>query len=132
MSLLAVLFSSLSCFFWSKVCNFLSWSYLTFSMYFDVTILNLSLCKYASSKLSLNLMCQFHLPVVYVNLLAISCFLIFHLLWGSIYGTNYNGIYGTNYSGLVVKVLDSQSRGPVFKTSGWLQGLLSLSSFRGR
>ena len=28
-------------------------------------------------------------------------------------------------------VLDSQSRGPVFKTTGWLQGWLSLSSFWG-
>ena len=35
-------------------------------------------------------------------------------------------------SGLVVKSLDSWSRGPVFKTTGWLQGWLSLSSFRGR
>ena len=34
--------------------------------------------------------------------------------------------------GLVVKSLDSQSRGPVFKTTGWLQGRLSLSSFQGR
>ena len=34
--------------------------------------------------------------------------------------------------GLVVKSLDSQSRGPVFKTIGWLQGRLSLSSFRGQ
>ena len=33
---------------------------------------------------------------------------------------------------LVVKALDSQSRGPVFKTAVWLQGRLSLSSFRGR
>ena len=33
---------------------------------------------------------------------------------------------------LVVKVLDFQSRGPVFKATGWLQGWLSLSSFRGR
>ena len=33
------------------------------------------------------------------------------------------------YYGLVVKVLDSKSRGPVFKTTGWLQGRLSLSSF---
>ena len=32
---------------------------------------------------------------------------------------------------LVGKVLDSQSRGPVFKTTAWLQGRLSLSSFRG-
>ena len=31
----------------------------------------------------------------------------------------------------VVKGLDSQSRGPMFKTTGWLQGQLSLSSFRG-
>ena len=35
-------------------------------------------------------------------------------------------------NGLVVKALDSQSRIPVFKTTGWLQGRLSLSSFRGR
>ena len=35
------------------------------------------------------------------------------------------------FVGLVVKVLDSQSRCPVFKTTGWLQGQLSLSSFRG-
>ena len=28
---------------------------------------------------------------------------------------------------LVVKALDSQSRGLVFKTTGWLQGRLSLS-----
>ena len=32
----------------------------------------------------------------------------------------------------MVKVLDFQSRGPGFKTTGWLQGQLSLSSFRGR
>ena len=32
---------------------------------------------------------------------------------------------------LVVKVLDSQSRGPAFKTTRWLQSQLSLSSFRG-
>ena len=31
-----------------------------------------------------------------------------------------------------VKALDSQSRGPVIKTTGWLQGRLSLLSFRGR
>ena len=30
--------------------------------------------------------------------------------------------------GLVVKALDSQSRGPVFKTTGWLEGRLKLSS----
>ena len=34
--------------------------------------------------------------------------------------------------GLVIKVLDSQTRGPVFKTTGWLNGWLNLSSFRGR
>ena len=31
---------------------------------------------------------------------------------------------------LVIKVLDSQSRGPGFKTTGWLQGQLSLFSFQ--
>ena len=35
-------------------------------------------------------------------------------------------------NGLVVKVLDSQSTSPVFKTTGWLQGWLNLSSFWGR
>ena len=34
-------------------------------------------------------------------------------------------------TGLVVESLDSQSMGPVFKSTGWLQGQLSLSSFRG-
>ena len=34
--------------------------------------------------------------------------------------------------GLVVKALDYQSRGPVFKTTGYLQGQLSLSFFHGR
>ena len=32
----------------------------------------------------------------------------------------------------VVKSLDSHSRGPMFKSTGWLQGWLSLSSFQGR
>ena len=35
-------------------------------------------------------------------------------------------------NGLVVKARDFQSRGPVFKTTGWLQGRLSLSFFQGR
>ena len=35
-------------------------------------------------------------------------------------------------NGLVVKTLDSQSRSPLFKTTGLLQGRVSLSSFRGR
>ena len=35
-------------------------------------------------------------------------------------------------NGLVVKALDSQFRGPVLKTTGLLQGRLSLSSFRVR
>ena len=30
---------------------------------------------------------------------------------------------------LVVNALDTQSRDPLFKTTGWLQGRLSLSSF---
>ena len=34
--------------------------------------------------------------------------------------------------GLVVKALDYQPRGPVFKTTGCLQGQLSLSFFHGR
>ena len=31
----------------------------------------------------------------------------------------------------MVKVLDSQSRGPKFKIAGWLKGQLSFSSFQG-
>ena len=34
-------------------------------------------------------------------------------------------------NGLRVKALDSQSKGPMFKTTRWLQGRLSLSSFWG-
>ena len=34
-----------------------------------------------------------------------------------------------NKKGLAYKMLDSQSRGHVFKATGWLQGWLSLSSF---
>ena len=41
-------------------------------------------------------------------------------------------MYENILNGLVVKALDSQSRGSVFKTTGWLQGRLNLSSFRGR
>ena len=35
-------------------------------------------------------------------------------------------------NGLVVKVLDSESRGPVLKTIEWFQSRLSFSSFRGQ
>ena len=42
------------------------------------------------------------------------------------------GKLGVNLNGLVVKMLDSQSRSPMFKTIGWLQGRVSLSSLRGR
>ena len=34
-------------------------------------------------------------------------------------------------NGVVVKMLDSQFRGPMFKSIGWLQVQLSFSSFRG-
>ena len=40
-------------------------------------------------------------------------------------------VFQEGFNGLVVKAMDSQSRGPEFKTTGWLQGRLSLSS-RGR
>ena len=36
------------------------------------------------------------------------------------------------YNGLVVKAMDSRSRGPIFKTTERLQGRLSLSSFLGQ
>ena len=35
-------------------------------------------------------------------------------------------------NGLVVRALDSQFKGTRFKTTGWLKGQLSLSSFLGR
>ena len=40
--------------------------------------------------------------------------------------------FENNISIRVVKALDSQSRGPTFKTARWHQSQLSLSSFRGR
>ena len=40
-------------------------------------------------------------------------------------------VWGLFSNGLVFKMLDSQFMGPVFKTTGWLQGQLSLSSFWG-
>ena len=45
---------------------------------------------------------------------------------------NNNNLPNIWSNGLVVKVLDSQSSGPVLKTTRWLQGQLSLSSFRCR
>ena len=35
------------------------------------------------------------------------------------------------HNGLVVKALDYQPTDPVFKTTGWIQGRLRLSSFQG-
>ena len=48
-----------------------------------------------------------------------------------------DGLFLVNFSpkrthDLVVKARNSQYRGPVFKTTGWLQGRLSLLSFQGR
>ena len=55
-----------------------------------------------------------------------------YLLYQPSYHQLMNCPYVAWSNGLAVKALDSQSRGPVFKTAGWLQGRLSLSSFRGR
>ena len=42
-------------------------------------------------------------------------------------------VFPSSWTGdLVVKVMDSQSRGPMLKTTGWRQGRLSLWFFRGR
>ena len=59
------------------------------------------------------------------------------ILWRHSYSIWFAKSYSERYSqiwsnGLEVKVLDSQSRGPLFKTTEWLQGRLSLSSFQGR
>ena len=40
--------------------------------------------------------------------------------------------YNNSFNSWIDKALYSQSMGPVFKTAGWLQGRLSLSSSRGR
>ena len=45
------------------------------------------------------------------------------------YSMQYFGKLMVSLNGLVVNVLNSQSRSPVFRTIGWLQGQLSLSSF---
>ena len=44
----------------------------------------------------------------------------------------YNDTYNSYSNGLVVKALDLQSKSPEFKTTGWLEGRLSFSSFRGQ
>ena len=50
-------------------------------------------------------------------------------LFSTVYEPNISASQWSN--GLVVKALNSQSRGLVLKTTGWLQVGLSLSSFRG-
>ena len=45
-----------------------------------------------------------------------------HTVLFSFFLCNIFGKLGVNLKGLVVKVLDSQSRSPVFKTIGWIQG----------
>ena len=51
---------------------------------------------------------------------------------GSIWNNIWSNMGNIWSNGLVVKALDSHSRGPVFKTTGWLKGRLSHSSVRGR
>ena len=63
---------------------------------------------------------------VYVN----SFFPLPAKLWNSLLIECFSLTYDLLRNGLVVKVLDSQSRAPVFKISGRLQGWLSFSSFR--
>ena len=49
-------------------------------------------------------------------------FIELHTILFSFFSIQYFGKLGVNLNGLVVKVLDSQFRSPVFKTFGWLQG----------
>ena len=44
----------------------------------------------------------------------------------------HNDTYNSYNNDLVVKALDSQSKARDFKTTGWLEGQLSLSSFPGQ
>ena len=53
------------------------------------------------------------------------------LLWNEKYNLQESYLISYLFNGLVVKALDSQSMCPVVKTTGWLQGRLSLSSFWG-
>ena len=62
------------------------------------------------------LLFQFYFFLYSYLLLSSLILLLYTLLWSN---------------GLVVKALDSQSRGLMFKTTGWLKGQFSLSSFRG-
>ena len=92
------------------------------------------------SKLFTEMSAIFCLPVVIVELMEI-LLLTFkyginsHLSLVTYITPNFNIIHvktmWSNYVNLrhVAKALDSQSRGALFKTTGWLRGRLSLSSF---
>ena len=54
------------------------------------------------------------------NGITIPCYFIRIKIWCQSKATQVE--YSLLSNGLVVKALDSQSRGPVFKTTGWLQG----------
>ena len=73
----------------------------------------------------MNFLCSFHSRRLSKFHLIRHMFIILKAL-------NFLKVFNSWSNELVVKVLDSQSRGPRFKTTGWLQGQLSLSSFRGR
>ena len=87
-------------------------------------IFNKNRLNYLQVDKEILILTKFHLCLL-VNSLA--CF-----YWKFCYNFNYNFLGSVFWSnGLVVKALDSQSRGPMFKTTDWLQGRLSLSSFGG-
>ena len=83
--------------------------------------------------------CKFQIPISKCRFQSYDFSLVLWSLLGDIFESTlilvvFIGWLFWKYSnnGLVVKVLDCRSRGPVFKTTGWLQSQLSLSSFWGR
>ena len=98
-----------------------------YSLLLFVTLLSYSLFK-MSLILPLDILCQkdinMHFFLQLPQQKAVKSRLIRHLL-------NFLKALNSWSNDLVVKVLDSQSRGPRFKTTGWLQDQLGLSSFWG-
>ena len=83
--------------------------------------------------------CKFQIPISKCRFQSCDFSLVLWSLLGDIFESTlilvvFIGSLFWKYSnnGLVVKALDCRSSGPVFKTTGWLQSRLSLSSFWGR
>ena len=112
--------------------------YQSFLLYF-VYLFLLSLLSYSLFKMILIL--PLDMSMLKIHYYAISCSfhnrklsksLLIRHLFNFLKALNFLKVLNSRSNELMVKILDSQSRGPQFKTTGWLLGQLSLSSFLGR